>query len=333
MWWTAVGALVRPPPFHGTVLLQQVRACCAKFARPLAVGAVHMKIDRMFKIIYLLMGRDKIAVRELAEHFEVSPRTIHRDIDSLMQAGIPLFTSRGSEGGVSLMGGFVLDRTVLSEEEQMQILLGLQSLPASEAVGKDALKKLSVLFDKPRSDWIEVDFSRWGYKAKDDNRFDILRRAILFEQAIRFRYASTDGTVSEREAYPLKLVFKSKAWYLQAFCLLRDDYRTFKVNRMIDVTLGERSFERDSFTAPELEAPGERPYDLIRVELVFDAQVASRVYDEFDIDAIELSDEGSLHVYTEYPDDAYLYDLLASFGDAVSVIQPAHVRERLVERQ
>ena len=289
-----------------------------------------MKIDRMFKIVYLLMGRDRMTVRELAEHFEVSARTIHRDIDSLMQAGIPIYTSRGSEGGVSLVDGFVLDKAVLSDEEQEQILLGLQSLPNSGSLDTAALEKLSILFDKPHADWIEVDFSRWGYKRKDDKRFDILRRAIVFEQAIRFMYASAEGNASEREAYPLKLVFKSKAWYLQAFCLLRNQYRTFKVNRMIDIAFSGRSFERSAFEVPELEAEdGQPPYEMVTLELVFEPRAASRVYDEFDLDAIEVSDEGSLHVFTAYPDGQYLYDLLKSFGDAVEVMQPRSVRERL----
>ncbi|WP_180326667.1 helix-turn-helix transcriptional regulator [Raoultibacter phocaeensis] len=289
-----------------------------------------MKIDRMFKIVYLLMSRDRVTVRELAERFEVSARTIHRDIDALMQAGIPLYTSRGSDGGVSLVDGFVLDKALLSEEEQEQVLLGLQSLPRNGSLDNAALEKLSVLFGEPRTDWIEVDFSRWGYKRKDDKRFDILRRAIVLEQAIRFRYANAEGAVSEREAHPLKLVFKSKAWYLQAFCLTRNDYRTFKVNRMSDIALCGRSFERSEYRVPELEAEdGPPPYELIALELVFEPRVASRVYDEFDIDAIETSEEGGLHVYTSYPAGLYLFDLLHSFGDAVTVLQPQSIRERL----
>lgn len=295
-----------------------------------AEGAlIPMKIDRMFKIVYLLMGRDRMTVGELAEHLEVSTRTVHRDIESLMQAGIPLYTSRGSEGGVSLMDGFVLDKTVLSGEEQAQVLLGLQSLPKDGALDGTALRKLKALFGGPESDWIEVDFSRWGYKQKDDTRFETLRSAILLEQSIRFRYASSHGSITEREAYPLKLVFKSRAWYLQAFCLMRNQYRTFRVTRMIDIGFGDGHFDRDRFDVPKLEAEGPRSFELVTLELVFEPHVASRVYDEFDVDAIEVSDEGGLHVCTPYPDGPYLYDLLSSFGSAVEVLQPECVRRHL----
>ncbi|MEQ3364096.1 helix-turn-helix transcriptional regulator [Raoultibacter massiliensis] len=119
-----------------------------------------MKIDRMFKIIYLLMSRDKMTAKELAEHFEVSVRTIHRDIDSLMQAGVPVYTSRGSEGGVSLVDGFVLDKAVLSKDEQAEILFGLQSLPGC-ATGEDVLGKLGVLFGRSGPDRTNTFCSNW----------------------------------------------------------------------------------------------------------------------------------------------------------------------------
>lgn len=188
---------------------------------------------------------------------------------------------------------------------------------------------MKALFGGPESDWIEVDFSRWGYKQKDDTRFETLRSAILLEQSIRFRYASSHGSITEREAYPLKLVFKSRAWYLQAFCLMRNQYRTFRVTRMIDIGFGDGRFDRDRFDVPKLEAEGPRSFELVTLELVFEPHVASRVYDEFDVDAIEVSDEGGLHVFTPYPDGQYLYDLLSSFGSAVEVIQPECVRRHL----
>ncbi|MEG2934813.1 MAG: YafY family protein [Gordonibacter sp.] len=287
-----------------------------------------MKIDRMFGIVYLLMGRDRLTAKQLAEHFEVSVRTIHRDVESLMQAGIPLYTSRGSEGGVSLVPGFALDKAVLTEEERSQILWGLQSLPQGDRADGEALKKLSALFDQPFPDWIEVDFSRWGHACKDDDRFETLHRALLSGRAVRFRYASTKGGVSEREAYPLKLVFKSKAWYVRAYCLAKNDYRTFRVNRMNALETTEATFDRTQFDPPAIEEPP-APYQLVTLKLVFEPRAASRVYDEFDVDTIEVSDEGSIHVYTPYPHNDFLYDLLASFGNAVCVVAPAEVRERL----
>lgn len=289
-----------------------------------------MKINRMFEIIYLLMSRERMTVQELADHFEVSSRTIHRDIDSLMQAGVPLYTSRGACGGVSLIDGFILDKALLSEDEQMQILLGLRGFSHREVVSENELQeKLSLLFGQTPTDWIEVDFSRWGYGEKDDKRFEALKTAILNQRSILIRYVNSQAETSEREIYPLKLVYRSKAWYLQAYCLDKLDYRTFRITRIISIDEGQTRFDRDQYSVPALESPDKKNYDLVRIELIFQPQLASRVYDEFDVDAIEVSDTGELYVHTTYPDTDYLYTLLASFGDAVIIVEPKKLREKV----
>lgn len=280
-----------------------------------------MRISRLFEIVYLLLDKEKMTAQELAEHFEVSRRTIHRDIDSLLQAGIPLYTQRGTDGGISIMKGFVLDKALLTEEEQSHILIGLSSSPAPSSVQENkALEKLSLLFNKPQVDWIEVDFSRWGYAHSDEKRFDTLKQAILSGRSLRITYVNAQAQESEREVFPLKLVFKSKAWYLQAYCQDKKDYRTFKINRINHITPGEAFFDRNQFDPPPLEDPRNRPHAFVRLELIFSADAASQVYDEFDIQAIEASEDGELHVYTEYPKGDYLNTLLASFGDSVTIV-------------
>lgn len=289
-----------------------------------------MKIARMFEIVYLLMSRDRVTVKELAARFEVSPRTIHRDIDSLMQAGIPIYTSRGSGGGVSLVEGFVIDKALLSDDEQAQILQGLQGFPQGGTLSEgELLKKLTALFNKDRTDWLEVDFSRWGHAAKDDERFDTLRQAILGQTSVMLTYVNSTGENSEREVYPLKLIFKSKAWYLQAYCLSRQDYRTFRITRIVALELTNHTFDHAQYQVPPLERAGERMYDFVKLELAFKPVALSRVYDEFDIQSIEVDDEGNVHVFTDYPDSSYLYTVLASFGGDVAVISPDSVREKL----
>lgn len=289
-----------------------------------------MKIARMFEIVYLLMSCGRVTVKELATRFEVSPRTIHRDIDSLMQAGVPIYTSRGSGGGVSLVEGFVIDKALLSDNEQAQILQGLQGFPQGSTLSEgELLRKLKALFNKDQTDWLEVDFSRWGHAAKDDERFDTLRQAILGQTSIVLTYVNSAGENSKREVCPLKLVFKSKAWYLQAYCLVKQDYRTFRITRIVGLELTDHTFDRTQYQVPPLEKAGERMYDFVKLELVFKPIALSRVYDEFDIQSIEVDDGGNIHVYTDYPDSSYLYTVLASFGGDVSVISPDRIREKL----
>ena len=293
-----------------------------------------MQINRLFEIIYLLLDKKSMTAQELANHFEVSKRTILRDIDTLASSKIPIFAAQGRGGGVSLMEGFILNKAVLTENEQNQILLALQSLGATKhAEAGDALTKLSALFQKSGVDWIEVDFSRWGQSSKDNAKFDQLKQSILAKTAVQFEYISTFGENSTRKVYPLKLIFKSKSWYLQGFCTDKQDYRTFKLNRMLSVSKTNESFEVGKYAAPSIEETQTPINSLVTLKLVFAPHVAYRVYDEFDEGSIKRADSGSLHVFARLPEDGdgWLYNYLMSFGKDVAVLQPQHVRENLAK--
>lgn len=289
-----------------------------------------MQTDRLFEIIYLLINKNKMTAMELAEHFEVSKRTILRDIDTLTMAGIPIYTIQGKGGGISIMDSFVLNKTVLSEDDKNQILFALQGLSVASTIDAErVLSKLQSLFGKTDTNWIEVDFSRWGNRDSDKRKFEVLKNAILGKRAISFRYVSSYGEESERRAYPLKLVFKSKAWYLQTFCTVKQDYRTFKINRILGVTETDESFAEGSYFPPPIEFSKTLPDSLITLTLVFSPQVAYRIYDEFDEGCIEKCDNGWLRVIARLPEDSWLYGFLRSFGKDVCIISPEYLKEKL----
>ena len=274
-----------------------------------------------------------MTAQELADYFEVSKRTVLRDIDTLSAAKIPVYTKQGKGGGISLMEGFVLNKTVLTEDEQNQMLLALQSLSATKYIGTgDILSKLGSLFQKPDIDWIEVDFSRWGQGTNDNQRFELLKRAILAKNVIKFQYVSSYGDTSIRKVYPLKLIFKSKAWYLQAFDRKKNDYRTFRINRMLNVKTTDETFAGGEYAPPPIEYSQIPTNSLVTLELVFSPHVAYRVYDEFDEGSIYRADNGSLHVFTKLPDDNWLHGFLLSFGNDVTILQPAKIRDRFIKR-
>jgi predicted DNA-binding transcriptional regulator YafY len=265
---------------------------------------------------------------ELAEHFEVSKRTILRDVDTLTMAGIPVYTTQGKGGGISIHDKFVINKTLISENEQKQILFALQSISATQYLETESiLRKLRSLFEKTDTDWIEVDFSRWGNGARDRAKFDSLKNAIINGQALSFTYHSSSGETTERNVYPLKLQFKSNAWYLQAFCLLKNDYRTFKTDRMRNVIALSDSFDGAAFQIPEIEPFEYQTTDLVEVKLQFIPQVAYRVYDEFNEKSIIKNEDGSLLTVMTLPNDYWLYDYILSFGAAVEVIEPKTVRD------
>ncbi len=289
-----------------------------------------MQISRLFEIVYLLMDKKSVTASELAARFEVSKRTILRDIDRLTAAGIPVYTSQGRGGGISLLDRFVLNKAVVSESEQQQILFALKSMSAAGQMETESvLSRLQSLFARSDKDWIEVDFSRWGNSKADRAKFGLLKDAVMNERAISFTYYGSYGTTADRRAYPLKLVFKSSSWYLQAFCLLKNDFRLFKISRMLNVSMLDDTFDGGAFQLPEIDPFVYEPLRLISVELRFEPYAAYRVYDEFDGRYITQNDDGSLGVSVSLPDDHWLYEYILSFGPAVEAIAPQSVRDEL----
>lgn len=204
-----------------------------------------MQINRLFETIYILLDKKTTTAKKLAERFEVSERTIYRDIETLSSAGIPIYASQGKGGGISLLDDYVLDKSILSEREQNEILYALQSLSVTKAPQTDqVLAKLSSLFHKNKTSWIEVDFSPWGSDESSIGQFTVLKDAILSRRIIEFHYFNSSGEKSTRKVEPVKLVFKVNAWYLQAFCLTKNTNLTFKISRMSNLRMTPQTFAK-----------------------------------------------------------------------------------------
>ena len=200
-----------------------------------------MKNGRLFEILYLLVEKRAVTAGELAERLEVSERTIYRDVDALSAAGIPVYTQKGKGGGIRLMDQFVLDRALLSRSQQDEVLFALQAVQATGG-GEEALSRLSALFRREGSDWLEVDFSDWGSGAAAREDFSRVKRSILERRPLSFTYYNSAGETSRRTVEPARLVFKAGCWYLSAFCRKRQDWRIFRLVRMEDLVLEEGSW-------------------------------------------------------------------------------------------
>lgn len=290
-----------------------------------------MKESRLFKIVYYLLDKGKVTAAELAENLEVSVRTIYRDIDALSVAGIPIYTTQGKGGGISLLQDFVLDKSLLSEQEQEQILMALQGMVATEDdKARELLAKLSGLFAPKIMDWIEVDFSDWVKNTPEQEVFDSIKRAIFHRNIIAFTYFGSNESTLKRIVEPIKLIFKSKAWYLYGFCTFRKDFRFFKLTRIKDLEVLTQTYVRQRTDIPQIETVIHNEAT-IPVKLKFMPQAAFRVYDEFAQNAIK-DDQGNLYVCVDLPDSEALYHYLFSFGTGVEVIEPDDVREKMKER-
>ena len=291
-----------------------------------------MSESRLFQILYYLLGRGQATACELAEKFEVSTRTIYRDIDKLSSAGIPVYTTTGHGGGVQLVENFVLKQALLSKEDMQNILIGVQSLSAACLPEADAvIAKLQAIFQMQTSNWIEVDYSRWGCSAeREKSSFELLKKAIQDRYQIQFQYYNSTGEFSERGCYPLKLIYKDKAWYLSAFCLKRKGIRLFRISRMRKLELTDQHFEE--ILREEQPSSSKPPENhLMEMELSFSKEMAYRVYDSFDEDVITQSGE-KLIVKVAMPEDEWLYGFLMSFGDKLTVLDPPYLKEELKKR-
>ena len=288
-----------------------------------------MKSSRLFEILYLLVEKRAVTARELAERLEVSERTIYRDVDALSAAGIPVFTQKGQGGGIRLMDQFVLDRALLSQAQQDEILFALQAILATGGgAEEETLSRLTALFRREGTGWLEVDFTDWGSGAAERENFALVKEAILTRRPLSFTYYSSAGARSRRTAEPARLVFKGGCWYLSAFCQKRQDWRVFRLMRMEALTV-EEGVCPTRRPPDRLEAPAPGGYRGVDLRLRFAPSAAWRVRDYFHPREITREEGGCLLVACNFPEDQWLMSFLLSFGSQLEVLSPVYWRDRL----
>ncbi len=287
-----------------------------------------MQIDRLFQIVLILLNKKTITAKKLSEHFNVSIRTIYRDIEALSFAGIPIYSLRGKNGGIKLLESYVLDKSLLSSKEQNEILYALESLKASNYPDVDeVLKKLNLIFNKSSDYWIEIDFSRYG--SNDNTLFNNIKKAILNSQAIKFTYFNTNGETSQRTVNPLKIWFKEKAWYLFAYCQKKNEIRQFKINRIKNLTLTNEYFERRLINYNINSNDNDISKKIVKIIVEVDKSQAYRVYDEFSEKNISKTENGNFKVIMENYENEWLYGYLLSFGEYLKIIAPERIKNIL----
>lgn len=290
-----------------------------------------MKENRYFQMIYLLLDKGQMTAPELADYFEVSIRTIYRDIDILSAAGIPIYATQGKGGGIAIQDSYVLKKLLLSEQEQKQILMALQGIRVLEDEQINMLlSKLSGVFQRQQGNWLEIDFSTWTKSGAGKHNFQLLQSAIWKSRIVSFSYYSGKGEQTKRIIEPHKLVFKTSDWYLYGYCTLRKDFRFFKLTRIRDLKLQDAEFMRET---PEhiFERSDEFEMKTVQVTLLFDAGMSHEVYEKFDEEVSEQED-GSLLVTTILPDNELLYSYVLSCRERVEVLSPPYVRDNVRKR-
>ncbi|WP_162610257.1 helix-turn-helix transcriptional regulator [Lachnoclostridium sp. An118] len=292
-----------------------------------------MKNARLLEILLILLEKRKTTSIELASHFEVSVRTIYRDIDLLSQIGIPLYTSTGKNGGIFLMDGFSVDKTLLLKEEQQNLFSVLQSIDSIPGVDINSIKqKFAALYafnqSQSKDEWLDINLTGW---LSDPALFEKIRKAIIEKDRIEFIYTNVRGEEQKRIVEPRKLTFRYRTWYLYGFCHLRNDYRMFKVSRIRELNVLQEKFEDRPYTLPPIytNTAAENQIDLT---LDFSIQAAPYIYDLFGDKDISRISDNKIRLSMKHVDEEWLYHCLMFFGDQVTVIAPDCVKKELRER-
>lgn len=294
-------------------------------------------INRLLGMIYVLLNKETVTAKELAEHFEVSIRTIYRDIEVLSQAGIPIYARKGKNGGICLMEQFVLNKMLITPREQQEILSALLSMKETNATEeKEILQKLGNFFKTEPMNWISIDFSDWGDGQKQ--LFEDIKKAILTQRVISFDYYGQNRAMSRRTVEPVQLLFKEYTWYLRAYCRERNAFRTFKLTRIRKMEELEENFKSKEVWLEE-KTDSEKQQDVKTsnvyaplIALWIDKKEAYRVYDRFSEADIEILEDGNFLVRVVFPLDEWVYGLILSFGASVKVLEPLEIQQEIKKR-
>lgn len=291
-----------------------------------------MKIDRMIGILSVLLQKEKITAPELAEMFEVSRRTINRDVEALCKEGIPISTSQGAGGGIRIMEGYRMDKTILTSKDMQMILAGLRSLDSISGSGyyRQLMEKLqsgSSHFISGR-DSILIDLSSW-YKEALAPKIQMIQDAIEERKLLSFDYYAPKGE-SKRTIEPYYLVFQWSSWYVWGWCIQKQDFRLFKLNRMDCLFKTKEVFTAKNVPLPDLSTEKIFPFE-IQVKALFPKEEKWRLVEEFGINCFTENTDGTLLFSAGYTDMENLIHWLLTFGDHVQVLEPKEVKERLIQ--
>lgn len=297
-----------------------------------------MKIDRLVAIRNMLTNNKKLSAKYLAEYFEVSERTIYRDIESLEMSGVPVVSFQGREGGFGILEDYKFEKDFFKAEEIWQIVKALDGIAFTDENLKFTIEKLKskILkddFDKVKvRDSVRINFKSFYSSEKLEERFKILKRAIEDRNVVSFEYRDASNNYSVREVEPLVLTYYSYTTYLTAYCKLRGDYRFFKLSRMKGLKLIDEKFNIEDREIPELFVSENNSRGYIDLKLLFCKSVVGTVEEYFEGDNIKYQNNGDILVETTFPVSDWIEKFILNFGDKVEVLEPYYFREIIKER-
>ncbi|BBF41668.1 transcriptional regulator, DeoR family [Lachnospiraceae bacterium KM106-2] len=300
-----------------------------------------MKVDRLVSIIMILLDKKRIGAQELADMFEVSSRTIYRDIDAINMAGIPVRSTSGVGGGFEIMPNYKIDQKVFSTTDLATILMGLSNL--SNMIRGDelinALAKVKSFIPADRAKDIElkanqiyIDLSPWMSNRNIEPYLKIIKTAVQESRLLSIEYTDHHGNKTVRTVEPYQLVLKSSHWYLQGYCYIRNDFRLFRISRISNLQVKEETFIPRDYQKPQFDFGDIVETMLTNIKIRFHKSVMDRVLDYCSFE--QFIPDGGEHYMVSFPfiENDYYYNILLSFGDKCECLEPLHVRAEMKRR-
>ena len=300
-----------------------------------------MKIDRLVSIIMILLDTKIIGAQELADRFEVSPRTIYRDIDTINMAGIPVRSTSGVGGGFEIMQEYKVDKKVFSTADLSAILMGLSSL-SSMVRGDElvnALAKVRSFIPADRAKDIElhanqicIDLRPWMGNRNIQPYLEIIKTAMQENKLLSFIYTDHHGNTTTRKAEPYQLVLKNSHWYWQGYCHTRNDFRLFKLSRTSKLQMQEEHFTPRNHQKPQLDVTDIIATMQTHIKIRIHVSVMDRVLDYCPYE--QFSPDGDEHFIVDFPfiENDYHYDILLGFGNRCECLEPLTIRSEMKRR-
>lgn len=297
-----------------------------------------MKIDRLISIIMMLLDKKRMGANELAETFEVSKRTIYRDIDAINLAGIPVVSISGVGGGFEIMPEYKLDKNVFSSTDLSAILMGLTNV-SNMIRGNELLNAITKVksFIPPdkvkeielKANQILIDFSPWLGNCNVQTYLEIIKSAINENKLLTFEYSDRHVSKSTRTVEPYQLVLKGNRWYFNGFCLMRNDYRLFRLTRITNLVINNQTFAPRNYQPPQLEFIGIWETMQTKIQIRIHESIMDNVLDYCTFDNFTPIEDESYLVDFPFVENDYFYNILLSFGDKCECLSPSHVRAEL----
>lgn len=302
-----------------------------------------MKLDRLFAIFIYLLNRDIVSANRLAKHFEVSQRTINRDMEVLMMAGIPIYSKKGKNGGFGILKNYKINNQLMDYNEIFYTIKSLEGIGQSidNKKTRNIIEKIKTLLPKSKQDEFSIrnekmhfDFKYLQNEKDKGKYYKEMEKAVETQNLIEIEYINSKAEKSTRVIEAMSIIFAWSSWYVYSYCRLKKDYRLFRLSRIKNLNRYDELFIRREKRYEEFinESNEYANQDVIDLELIFKKELSYIVEDLFNEGKQEKLDDGSINIKISYPKTEWVYSVILGYGDGVRVIKPVDFKDEIIKR-